>query len=254
MTGRPVVQDLEIRFPATLELALAGFLIMIIIGVPLGVVSAMKRNKLVDHITRVVTLGGMSIPLFWLGLAVVYVLYFILRWFPAPSGRLDPGIISPAHITGMFILDSLLTGNWSTLENSVGHIFLPAVTLGFVNLAPVSRMVRSSMLDILGSDYIRAERAAGIPENQIYRDALRNAMIPVLTLLGLSFGYLMAGIIILEQVFSWPGIGLYALQAIATNDHNPMQAYILMMTATFILTNLLVDILYASIDPRIRYR
>lgn len=254
MTGRPVIDDLMIRFPATLELALAGFLIMIIVGIPLGVVSAMKRNKLIDHVTRVVSIGGVSIPLFWLGLVVVYVFYFILRWFPAPAGRLDPGIDSPTHVTGMFILDSLVTGNWTTLNSSTAHIILPAVTLGFVNLAPVSRMVRSAMLDILGSDYIRAERAAGIPENQIHRDALRNAMIPVLTLLGLSFGYLMAGIIVLEQVFSWPGIGLYALQAIATNDHNPMQAYILIMTAVFILTNLVVDVLYASIDPRIRYR
>lgn len=254
MTGRPVIEDLAIRFPATLELALAGFLIMIVVGIPLGVVSAMNRNKLIDHVTRVVSIGGLSIPLFWLGLIVVYFFYFILRWFPAPIGRLDPGIEPPVRVSGMFIVDSLIAGNWTTLSQSVMHIILPAVTLGFVNLAPVARMVRSGVLDILGSEYIRAERAAGIPENQIYRDALRNAMIPVLTVLGLSFGYLMAGIIVLEQVFSWPGIGLYALQAIATNDHNPMQAYILIMTVVFILTSLLVDILYAFIDPRIRYK
>lgn len=254
MTGRPVIEDLATRFPATLELAIAGFVIMVVIGIPLGVVSAVKRNKLVDHITRIVSISGVSIPLFWLGLVIVYLFYFTLRWFPGPIGRLDPGIDPPASITGMFILDSIASGNWTTLRSSIMHIILPAVTLGFVNLAPVARMVRSAMLDVLNSDYIRAERAAGLPENQIYKDALRNAMIPILTVLGLCFGYLMAGIIVLEQVFSWPGIGLYALQSVAANDNDPMQAYILIMTTVFILTNLVVDILYASIDPRIRYR
>lgn len=253
ITGNPVVQDLAVRLPATLELAIAAFLIMIVVGIPLGVISAMRRNKLIDHVTRVISTGGVSIPLFWLGLIAIYVFYFVFRWFPAPSGQLDPGMAPPTHITGMYILDSLLSGNWITLKSSIAHIILPAFTLGFINLAPVTRMVRSAMLDALGSDYIRTERAAGIPEKQINRDALRNAMIPVLTLLGLSFGYLMAGIIVIEQVFSWPGIGLYAMQAIATNDHNPMEAYILIMTAVFILANLFVDILYASIDPRIRY-
>jgi peptide/nickel transport system permease protein len=253
VTDRPVLQDLGTRFPATLELALAGFVIMVIVGLPLGVMSATKKNGLIDHVSRVISTAGVSVPLFWLGLILLYSLYFALRLFPGPTGRLDPALDPPQFITGLYILDSLLTRNWLTLRSSVMHIILPAVALGFVNLAPVARMVRSTMLDVLASDYIRAERAAGISESQIHRDALRNAMIPILTIVGLSFGYLMAGIIVLEEVFSWPGLGLYALQSIAANDNDPMLAYVLIMTVVFISTNLVVDILYGVIDPRIRY-
>lgn len=254
ITGRSVMEDVSVRFPATLELALAGFIIMITIGIPLGIICAIKRNTLIDHLFRMISISGISIPLFWLGLIVIYIFYFLLQWFPAPIGRLDPGLNPPTMITGMYILDSLPTGNWTTLRSSIMHIALPAITLGFVNLAPVARMVRSTMLDVLNSEYIKAERVAGIPEREIYKDALKNAMIPILTVVGLCFGYMMAGIIIIEQVFSWPGIGLYALQSIAANDHDPIQAYVLIMTVIFILTNLTVDILYGYVDPRIRYK
>jgi len=254
VTDRPVLEDLKVRFPATLELALCGFMIAVITGIPMGVVSAIRRNRLIDHFSRVISISGLSIPLFWLGLIFIYVFYFSLNWSPAPIGRLDPGLGPPKTITGMYIIDSVLTGNWVTLRSSFMHLILPAATLALINLAPIARMVRSTMLDTLGSEYIRMERAAGIPNREVYKDALRNSMIPILTITGLVFGYMMAGIIVLEQIFSWPGMGLYALQAMEASDNDPMQAYILIMALTFISINLVVDILYAAIDPRIRYK
>jgi peptide/nickel transport system permease protein len=254
VTGRPVLVDISVRLPATVELALAGFAIMIIVGVPAGLISAIKKNTLIDHLFRAFSIGGYSIPLFWLGLIMIYFFFYYLRWAPAPIGRLDPGLSPPATITGLYILDSLITGNWATLGSSLKQIALPAITLGLANIAPVARMSRSAMLDVLNSEYIKAERAAGLPDREIYRDALRNAMIPILTVIGLNFGYMMAGSVIVEQIFSWPGIGLYALQSMAANDHDPIQAYVLIIALVFISMNLIVDILYGYIDPRIRYK
>jgi peptide/nickel transport system permease protein len=253
MTGRPVLEDVTARLPATLELALVSFAIMVAVGIPLGIVSATRKDTIVDHISRLLSISGISIPIFWLGLILIYTLYFTLGWFPSPSGRLDTTLAPPQAITGMFILDSIITGNQATLWSSLRHIALPAITLGIINLAPIARMLRSEMLDILSSNYILAERVSGLPKNQVHRDALRNGMIPILTTLGICFGFLIADVIIIEKLFAWPGIGMFALQSMASNDADPMQAYILIMAVMFIFVNLAVDVAYGFIDPRIRY-
>jgi peptide/nickel transport system permease protein len=177
----------------------------------------------------------------------------MLKVFPAPLGRLPPGAIPPTSITGFYIIDSALTGNWETLYLSLSHIALPALAGVVASIAPITRMTRSAMLDVLEKDYIKAARAAGVPEKEIVKDALKNAMIPILTIVGLSIGFMLSGSIIIEKVFSWPGIGMYALQSMTANDHNPMQAYVLIVGLFFAAVNLVTDLLYGFVDPRIKY-
>ncbi|WP_342734541.1 ABC transporter permease [Bradyrhizobium sp. B117] len=253
-TGRPVSQDFLQRLPATLELNLASLLIAIVIGLPLGVLSAVHRDTLIDHIGRVVGIMGVAMPSFLTGLLFVYVFFYMLNLAPSPLGRLGSGIEPPAHITGLYVIDSLLTGNWTTLRSSLNQLMLPAATLGLSAIAPVARMVRSTMLEILESDYIKAAWAAGLPRRTvIYRDALRNALIPVITISGIVFGFLMAGNAVVESVFSWPGIGNYAVTALLTKDSAPIQSFILFVAVTCVMVNLAVDIAYGLIDPRIRF-
>ncbi|RXG85543.1 ABC transporter permease [Bradyrhizobium vignae] len=253
-TGRPVSQDFLQRLPATLELNLASLLIAIVIGLPLGVLSAVHRDTLIDHIGRVVGIMGVAMPSFLTGLLFVYVFFYMLNLAPSPLGRLGPGIEPPAHITGLYVIDSLLTGNWTTLRSSLNQLMLPAATLGLSAIAPVARMVRSTMLEILESDYIKAAWAAGLPRRTvIYRDALRNALIPVITISGIVFGFLMAGNAVVESVFSWPGIGNYAVTALLTKDSAPIQSFILFVAVTCVMVNLAVDIAYGLVDPRIRF-
>ncbi|UQR61695.1 ABC transporter permease [Bradyrhizobium sp. C-145] len=253
-TGRPVSQDFLQRLPATLELNLASLLIAIVIGLPLGVLSAVHRDTLVDHIGRVVGIMGVAMPSFLTGLLFVYVFFYMLNVAPSPLGRLGSGIEPPAHITGLYVIDSLLTGNWTTLRSSLNQLMLPAATLGLSAIAPVARMVRSTMLEILESDYIKAAWAAGLPRRTvIYRDALRNALIPVITISGIVFGFLMAGNAVVESVFSWPGIGNYAVTALLTKDSAPIQSFILFVAVTCVMVNLAVDIAYGLVDPRIRF-
>ncbi|MCA6115143.1 ABC transporter permease [Bradyrhizobium sp. WSM 1738] len=253
-TGRPVSQDFLQRLPATLELNLASLLIAIVIGLPLGVLSAVHRDTLVDHIGRVVGIMGVAMPSFLTGLLFVYVFFYMLDLAPSPLGRLGSGIEPPAHVTGLYVIDSLITGNWTTLRSSLHQLMLPAGTLGLSAIAPVARMVRSTMLEILESDYIKAAWAAGLPRRTvIYRDALRNALIPVITISGIVFGFLMAGNAVVESVFSWPGIGNYAVTALLTKDSAPIQSFILFVAVTCVMVNLAVDIAYGLIDPRIRF-
>ncbi|WOH52785.1 ABC transporter permease [Bradyrhizobium sp. sBnM-33] len=253
-TGRPVSQDFLQRLPATLELNLASLLIAIVIGLPLGVLSAVHRDTLVDHIGRVVGIMGVAMPSFLTGLLFVYLFFYVLDLAPSPLGRLGSGIEPPAHLTGLYVIDSLMTGNWTTLRSSLHQLMLPAATLGLSAIAPVARMVRSTMLEILESDYIKAAWAAGLPRRTvIYRDALRNALIPVITISGIVFGFLMAGNAVVESVFSWPGIGNYAVTALLTKDSAPIQSFILFVAVTCVMVNLAVDIAYGLIDPRIRF-
>ncbi|MDA9459555.1 peptide ABC transporter permease [Bradyrhizobium sp. CCBAU 21359] len=253
-TGRPVSQDFLQRLPATLELNLASLLIAIVIGLPLGVLSAVHRDTLIDHIGRVVGIMGVAMPSFLTGLLFVYVFFYMFNLAPSPLGRLGSGIEPPAHITGLYVIDSLLTGNWTTLRSSLHQLMLPAATLGLSAIAPVARMVRSTMLEILESDYIKAAWAAGLPRRTvIYRDALRNALIPVITISGIVFGFLMAGNAVVESVFSWPGIGNYAVTALLTKDSAPIQSFILFVAVTCVMVNLAVDIAYGLVDPRIRF-
>jgi peptide/nickel transport system permease protein len=225
------------------------------VGIPLGVVSAVHRDSFIDHIGRVVGITGVAMPSFWTGLLLVYVFFYMLNIAPPPLGRIGSGITPPTAITGMYTIDSLFTGNWVALRSSLGQLVLPAATLGFSVMAPVARMVRSTMLEILESDYIKAAWAAGLPRNTvIYRDALRNAMIPIITILGIVFGFLMAGNAVVESVFAWPGIGNYAVTALMTKDSAPIQSFVLFVAVMYVLVNLVVDLAYGLADPRIRLR
>jgi ABC-type dipeptide/oligopeptide/nickel transport system permease component len=252
-TGRPVLEDFKQRLPATLELTLASLLIALVLGIPLGVQSAVHRDTAIDHIGRIVGVAGVAMPTFWTGLLALYVFFYLLGVAPAPLGRLGPGIDPPHTITGLYVVDSLLTGNWTALGSALHQLMLPSLTLGLSVMAPIARMVRSTMLEILESDYIKAAWAAGIPRRRvIYGDALGNAMIPVITILGIVFGFLMAGNAVVESVFAWPGIGNYAITALMTKDSGPIQSFVLFVALLYVIVNFVIDLLYGLIDPRIR--
>ena len=252
-TGRPVLEDFKQRLPATLELTLASLLIALALGIPLGVQSAVHRDTAIDHIGRIVGVAGVAMPTFWTGLLSLYVFFYLLGVAPAPLGRLGPGIDPPHAITGLYVVDSLLTGNWKALGSALYQLMLPSLTLGLSVMAPIARMVRSTMLEILESDYVKAAWAAGIPRRQvIYGDALANAMIPLITILGIVFGFLMAGNAVVESVFAWPGIGNYAITALMTKDSGPIQSFVLFVALLYVIVNFVIDLLYGLIDPRIR--
>jgi len=252
-TGRPVLEDFKQRLPATLELTLASLLIALVLGIPLGVQSAVHRDTAIDHIGRIVGVAGVAMPTFWTGLVALYVFFYLLGVAPAPLGRLGPGIDPPHAITGLYVVDSLLTGNWPALGSALHQLMLPSLTLGLSVMAPIARMVRSTMLEILESDYVKAAWAAGIPRRRvIYGDALANAMIPVVTILGIVFGFLMAGNAVVESVFAWPGIGNYAIAALMTKDSGPIQSFVLFVALLYVIVNFVIDLLYGLIDPRIR--
>ena len=252
-TGRPVLEDFKQRLPATLELTLASLLIALVLGIPLGVQSAVHRDTAIDHIGRIVGVAGVAMPTFWTGLLGLYVFFYLLGVAPAPLGRLGPGIEPPQAITGLYVVDSLLTGNWTALGSALHQLMLPALTLGLSVMAPIARMVRSTMLEILESDYVKAAWAAGIPRRRvIYGDALGNAMIPVITILGIVFGFLMAGNAVVESVFAWPGIGNYAIAALMTKDSGPIQSFVLFVALLYVIVNFVIDLAYGLIDPRIR--
>jgi len=254
-TGRPVMQDLVQRVPATLELTLASLLVAFGIGIPLGVVAAVRRDDWVDHVSRLLGVGGVAMPTFWTGLLVLYVFFYKLGVAPPPLGRLSPGASAPTAITGLYTVDALVTGNWPALRSALAQLVLPALTLGFSVMAPLTRMVRATMLEVLESDYIKAAWAAGLPRRTIvYGDALRNCMIPVITLIGVVFGFLMAGNVVVEIVFAWPGIGNYAVTSLMSKDAGPIQSFVLFVAVVYVLVNLAVDLAYGLVDPRIRLR
>jgi peptide/nickel transport system permease protein len=252
-TGRPVLEDFRQRVPATLELTLASLLVAVGVGIPLGVLSAVHRDGALDHLSRLVGVGGVAMPSFWTGLLLSYVFFYLLGVAPAPLGRLSPGVAAPAPITGLLVMDAALAGNGRALLSALHHLMLPALTLGFAVMAPLTRMVRATMLEILESDYVKAAWAAGLPRRRVvYGDALRNALIPVITLLGVIFGFLMAGNVVVEMVFAWPGIGNYAVTSLMTKDPGPIQSFVLFVAVMYVLVNLAVDLLYGLVDPRIR--
>jgi peptide/nickel transport system permease protein len=252
-TGRPVLQDFLQRLPATLELTLASLVLAILFGVPLGVLSALHREKLIDHVGRVIAVAGVALPSFWTGLLLIYVFFYLLGIAPAPLGRLGPGIAPPRSITGLYVPDALLIGDWRALGSSLAHLALPSFTLAISIMAPLARMVRATMLETLESDYVRLAWASGLPARRvIYGDALRNALIPVITTIGIVFGFLMAGNAVVESVFAWPGIGNYAVTALMTKDSAPIQSFVLFVAVMYVLVNLAVDVAYGLADPRIR--
>jgi peptide/nickel transport system permease protein len=252
-TGRPVAQDFFQRLPATLELTLFSLIIAMIVGIPLGILSAVHRNSFIDHIGRFLGIAGVAMPTFWTGLLFVYVFFYLLDVAPAPLGRLGASIAPPREISGLYVIDSLIEGNWTALRSSLHHLLLPACALGFSVMAPIARMVRATMLEILQSDYVKAAWAAGLPRRTvIYGDAFRNALIPLITVLGIVFGFLMSGNAVIETVFAWPGIGHYAVTALMTKDSAPIQSFVLFVAVLYVAVNLVVDLLYGIVDPRIR--
>lgn len=252
-TGHPVAQDFATRFPATVELALAALFLGVVVGVPLGILSAMKRGRLVDHLTRVISLLGVSMPLFWLGLLVISLFFGTLGWEPAPIGRIADDVNPPTHVTGLYLIDSLLTGDSVAFASAFSHLIWPAMVLSVGGVAIISRMTRSAMLEVMGQDYIRTAEAKGMsPARVIGGHALKNAAPSIVTIIGLELGQLLGGAVITETIFSWPGIGGYVTESIKANDYAPVQAMTLVAAIVYLVVNLLVDLSQGIFDPKVR--
>jgi peptide/nickel transport system permease protein len=252
VTGRPVITELLVRFPATLELTAFAMFIAIAVGVPVGVISAVRQYSLLDKVTSVLALTGISIPIFWLAMVLILIFGVRLELLPFP-GRLSSGVSIQAF-TGLVLVDSLLAGNFGAFWDGFKHLIMPALALGTIPMAVITRMTRSSMLEVMGEDYVRTARAKGvIPWRVVFKHALRNAMLPTVTVIGLQVGLLMGGAVITETIFSWPGVGQIAYESIYRRDYAMIQGVVLYGALLFVLVNLLVDILYAVLDPRVRY-
>jgi dipeptide transport system permease protein len=252
-TGQPVASELRNRLPASAELTLLGLMVSILIAVPLGILAATKPNSMIDHACRVISTLGVSLPVFFTGLILIYVFYYLTGWAPAPLGRLDVFYTDPPHVTGFFLIDSLIANQPETFVAALKQLILPALTLGIFSLAPIARMTRASMLAVLSSDFIRTARASGLsPYTVIITYAFRNAMLPVITTLGMVFSFLLGANVLVEKVFAWPGIGSYAVEALLASDFAPVQGFVLTMAVLYVVLNLLIDILYGLIDPRVR--
>ncbi|HWR43544.1 ABC transporter permease [Sporomusa sp.] len=252
ITKTSITDELVKRFPATVELALAAIVIASIFGVILGVVSAVKQNSLFDYGSMVAALMGVSMPIFWLGLMMIIVFSVILGWLPA-SGRIGIGM-TPDNITGLYLVDSLLTGDMEVFNDTLKHLIMPAVALGSYSTAIIARMTRATMLETIRQDYVRTARAKGLTEQVvIIKHALRNALIPIVTVIGLQLGALLGGAVLTETVFSWPGIGSYVVEGILTSDYPRVQGAVLLIGTIFVMVNLVVDILYCYLDPRIQH-
>ena len=248
----PVAETLAIRFPATVELALLSLLIAILIGIPVGIASAARRNSALDGASMIGSLIGVSMPIFWLGLMEIMLFAVILGWLPT-GGRLSTGI-EIQKITGLYLVDSLLTANIPGFIDAFQHIILPAIALATIPMAIIARMTRSSMLDVLQEDYIRTATAKGLAERVVlFRHALKNAFLPVITIIGIQAGTLMAGAVLTETIFAWPGIGKWVYDAILGRDYPIVQGGTLLIAIIFVFFNLLVDVSYALLDPRIHY-
>jgi peptide/nickel transport system permease protein len=254
LTHDAVTHDLGLFIPATAELTLYSVLIAAVFGIAFGVVAALRRNRPADHILRVVSLGGISMPTFWIGLIALYVGFFRLGWFPGAE-RLDPGAIEPPHVTGLYTVDALLAGKWSIFVQALHHLVLPALVLAAFNVSLLARYTRSAVLEVVGNDYVRAARAKGLPERIVVtRYILRAALPSVVTVLGLVFANVLTGAVLVEKIFSWPGVGQYAYQAAVNLDVPAIAGVSLFVAIVYVTINFIVDVLYGVIDPRIRIR
>lgn len=252
-TARPVQRDLLARFPATLELVLFGLSLALLVAIPLGVVGALNRDSVFDQVGRVLAVLGVSIPVFWLALVLLYVFFLQLHWVPPPSGRLPTVFSAPPAISGMYTLDALLAGDWKTLRAALASLIMPGVSLAIITMAPLARMTRSAMLEALESDYVRAARALGLPSRVItWQYAFRNSLVPILTVFAGVFGYALGGVVLIEYIFSWPGLGQYSLNSILAADFPAVQGAILLVTGVYVLIYLLLDLAIAAIDPRVQ--
>lgn len=252
-TDQPVLGELLSRLPASLELAVYSVVVATVIGVPFGIVAAARQGTWVDVVARVFAILGSSMALFWLGLLMIYFFFFRLGWFPGPVDRLAVGTPPPPTVTGFYTIDGALAGQWEVVAMAFRFLALPVLTLGFVLAAPILKMVRSSVIETLSSDYVRTARAMGVsPRTVLFVDGFRNALLPVTTTIGIVFGYMLGGNIIVEYLFSWPGVGRYAYEAIQTNDLEALQGFVIMVGILYVALNVVIDLGYALIDPRIR--
>lgn len=253
-TGRPVTEELLARLPASLELTLIGLSLAVAIALPLGIIAATRPNSWIDHLCRVLVTAGVSLPIFFTGLFLVYIFYYLLGWAPSPLGRLDILSLPPPHITGFYTVDSLIAGETETFSASVSQLVLPATTLALFALAPLARMTRAAMLGALASDFVRTARANGLSRRVVLLTyALRNASLSVLTTLGMVFSFLLGANVLVEKVFSWPGIGSFAIQALVASDYAAVQGFVLAMALLFIAVNLTIDLILTLLDPRVGF-
>lgn len=251
-TRQPVLLDLRQHLPATIEISVAAMCLSLLVGVPLGMLAAVYRERPIDQAARVTSLIGVSTPVFWLGLVAIVVFYDWLGWAPAP-GRLSIDLTPPPFITGFLLIDSVMSHRWDVALDWLGHLILPAIVLSAYSLGIVTRMMRGSMLEVLGEEYVRTARAKGVTGLKVVvRHAARNAVIPIITIVGLSFGGLLSGAIVTETVFSWPGLGLYAFSSATSLDFPAIMGTGIVVASVYLIVNLVVDVAYAFFDPRIR--
>ena len=249
---QPVRQNLGTYIPATAELAILATIVSVLVGVSFGVAAAVRRNRPADHVLRLVSLAGISMPTFWIALVALYVFFFRLGWFPG-GDRLDPGLLTPPHRTGMYTVDALLAGKWGIAWNALHHLILPALVLAAYNVGLLTRYTRTAVLEVVGNDYVRAARAKGLPEASVLlRHVLRAALPSVVTVIGLVFANVLTGTVLVETIFAWPGIGQYAYRSAVTLDLPAIMGVSLFVAVVYISVNFAVDVLYGVIDPRIR--
>lgn len=254
MTGQPVADDLIRKLPASLELTLLALCMSCGLAVPLGIMAARNPGSLQDHLCRMVVTAGVSLPTFFTGVLLIYVFYYLLGWAPSPLGRLDFIYIEPDTVTGFYLIDSVIIADWEVFFGALKQLALPAITLALFTMAPIARMTRAAMLSVLSSDFIRTARAAGLTERKVlYGYALRNALLPVVTTLGMVFSFTLGANVLVEKVFAWPGIGSYAVEALVASDYAAVQGFVLSMALLFVALNLIIDISYSLIDPRIGF-
>lgn len=251
-TGQPVLQELLTRLPASLELTFIGLGLAVLLAVPLGILAATHPGSWIDHVCRVLVTAGVSLPTFFTGLFLIYIFYYLLGWAPSPLGRLDIFYLSPPTVTGFYTIDSLLARDGETFISSLKQLILPAFTLGLFALAPIARMTRGGMLGALSSDYVRTARANGLARATVLLTyAFRNAALPLLTTLGMVFSFLLGANVLVEKVFSWPGIGSFAIEALVASDYAAVQGFVLTMALLFVVVNLTIDVILTLTDPRV---
>jgi len=252
-TGQPVLYSINLYVSATVELTVTALLIIIVLGIPLGVIAATNRNKIPDHAGRLISLAGVASPPFLAALVLQFIFFYYLGVIPDSGGRISSFITPPPRVTGFLTIDSIIAGNWPALVSSIQHLILPSFALAFLTLGIMSRLVRASMLETLSSDYVRTARAKGLRRYiVVYKHALKNALIQPLTALGVYVAYLLGGTVVIESIFSWPGVGRYAANAALSFDLPAIMGTTIIFTVGVVITNLIADLLYAFIDPRIR--
>ena len=251
-TGQQVRDEILRRLPASLELTLLGLLVACAVALPLGILASTRPGSWIDHACRLITTLGVSLPIFFTGLLLAYVFYYLLGVSPPPVGRLDSMFSPPPHYTGFYLFDSLIAGDIALFIAAAKQMILPVITLAVFVLAPLARMTRAAMLGVLSSDFVRTARASGLSSSTVlYRYAFRNAMLPVVTTLGMVFSFMLGSSVVVEKVFAWPGIGSFAVDALMQSDYAPVQGFVLVMALLFVTLNLMIDILYTLIDPRV---